>query len=70
MAGPDIVFLKSDNVPDVEEAMNFQGVPDLLVEVLSPGTRRIDLEVKLKAYEQAGVVLGGFELKVAELFAF
>jgi Uma2 family endonuclease len=52
---PDIVFLKSDNLPDLEEAKNFQGVPDLVVEVLSPGTRRVDLDVKLKAYEQAGV---------------
>ncbi len=52
---PDIVFLTTGNLPDVEEAMNFQGIPDLLVEVLSPGTRRVDLEVKLKAYEQAGV---------------
>jgi Uma2 family endonuclease len=52
---PDIVFLATDNLPDIEEALSFQGVPDLLVEVLSPETRRIDLEVKLKAYEQAGV---------------
>lgn len=52
---PDVVFLASDNLPDLEEAKNFQGVPDLIVEVLSKGTHRIDLDVKLKAYEQAGV---------------
>ncbi len=52
---PDIVFLMNDNLPDVEEAKNFQGIPDLVVEVLSPGTRQMDLDVKLKAYEQAGV---------------
>ncbi|HEX9940852.1 MAG TPA: Uma2 family endonuclease [Thermoanaerobaculia bacterium] len=35
--------------------MNFQGVPDLVVEVLSPRTRRLDLGVKLAAYRDAGV---------------
>lgn len=31
------------------------GVPDLVVEVLSPSTRRTDLAAKLRAYEAAGV---------------
>jgi Uma2 family endonuclease len=51
---PDVLFLKTDNLPD-EAAKNFKGVPNLVIEVLSPGTRRVDLDVKLKAYEQAGV---------------
>ncbi len=52
---PDILFLSRDNLPDFEEAQSFQGVPDLVVEVLSRSTSRIDREVKLKAYEEAGV---------------
>ncbi len=52
---PDVVFLTGDNLPDLEGEPSFQGVPDLVVEVLSPGTGRLDREVKLKAYEQAGV---------------
>ena len=52
---PDVIFLASDNLPDLENAKNFEGVPDLVVEVLSKGTKRVDLDVKLKAYEQAGV---------------
>ena len=34
---------------------SFEGVPDLVVEVLSPGTRRLDRTVKLAAYRDAGV---------------
>ncbi len=52
---PDVVFMENDNLPDLEEAKNFEGVPNLVAEVLSQGTKRIDLDVKLKAYEQAGV---------------
>lgn len=52
---PDVVFLKTENVPELEEALNFEGVPDLLVEVLSPGNPSLDLDVKLRAYEEAGV---------------
>ncbi len=53
---PDVLFLRSDNLPNVEEAKNFEGVPDLVVEVLSPGTSRVDRKVKLRAYEEAGVL--------------
>ncbi len=52
---PDVVVLSSETLPDLEEAKFFRGVPDLVAEVLSPKTRRLDLDVKLKAYEQAGV---------------
>ena len=52
---PDVVVLKSGNLPDLEEAKYFQGVPDFVAEVLSPATQRLDLDVKLEAYEQAGV---------------
>lgn len=51
---PDIVFLKSENLPH-PDAQNFEGVPDLVVEVLSPATSRIDQHVKFGAYEAAGI---------------
>jgi Uma2 family endonuclease len=51
---PDLVVFRSGNVPDWG-AKNFAGVPDLVVEVLSPGTRSRDRRVKLRAYEDAGV---------------
>ncbi len=37
------------------DALNFQGVPDLVVEVLSPSTRWLDIDVKLPACREAGV---------------
>lgn len=51
---PDLVFFHSGNRP-AEDAKYFEGVPDLVVEVLSPGTRRLDQRVKLEAYEAAGI---------------
>lgn len=51
---PDLVFFRTGNEPGAQ-ALSFQGVPDLVVEVLSPGTRRVDLGVKLAAYLEAGV---------------
>ncbi len=51
---PDIMFFSSGNEPQAGDK-NFRGVPDLLVEVLSPTTRHVDQGVKLKAYEKAGV---------------
>lgn len=51
---PDIVFFRTGNQPGTD-APNFQGVPDLIVEVFSPGTWRVDLNVKLPAYRDAGV---------------
>lgn len=51
---PDILFLRSGNQP-ADDAKNFKGVPDLIVEVLSKGTSRLDQHVKFEAYERAGV---------------
>jgi Uma2 family endonuclease len=51
---PDLVFIRAGQEPE-EQAQNFQGVQDLVVEVLSPGTRRYDLGTKLGAYLEAGI---------------
>ena len=51
---PDIVFIRAENQPRWHDP-NFKGAPDLVVEVLSPSTRRVDLKVKLEAYRDAGV---------------
>lgn len=37
------------------DAQVFKGAPDLLVEVLSPGSIRTDRHIKFDAYERAGV---------------
>jgi len=51
---PDVMFFRAGNEPR-EDDKNFQGVPDLVVEVLSPRTRSRDRKIKLQAYQDAGV---------------
>ncbi len=54
VAAPDIVFVSNERALIVGEK-NLQGAPDLVVEVLSPGTKRRDLGVKRDLYERSGV---------------
>jgi Uma2 family endonuclease len=49
---PDIVVFLKGNEPRWELSY-YQGVPDLIVEVLSPRTRRRDRTVKMDAYRDA-----------------
>jgi Uma2 family endonuclease len=51
---PDLAFVRKENQPH-SGAGSFEGVPDLIIEVFSPGTRRLDRTVKLAAYRDAGV---------------
>ena len=51
---PDVLFFRKSHEPRPGDP-NFSGVPDLVVEVLSPKTRRLDEKVKLPAYRDAGV---------------
>ena len=54
VAEPDLVFVSKAHAFIVTEK-NIQGVPDLLVEVLSPSTAANDRRVKLSLYERSGV---------------
>ena len=51
---PDMLFIRKDNLPE-RDAKNFEGVPDLIVEILSPSSRTYDRKIKLAAYRDAGV---------------
>lgn len=51
---PDLVYIAREHL-DILTEKNVQGAPDLLAEVLSPGTRKKDLELKYHLYEQHGV---------------
>lgn len=51
---PDVIFIATAQQP-APGYQYFTGAPDLVVEVLSPNTYRLDQSVKLDAYEQAGV---------------
>ena len=51
---PDVLFLNNEQKP-TGALQNFEGAPSLLVEVISPGSIRIDRKTKFDTYEQAGV---------------
>lgn len=51
---PDLLFLSAER-RHLRTDQNLQGAPDLVVEILSPGTRRVDERVKRQLYERTGV---------------
>ena len=51
---PDVLFIAAERRPKPGTQI-FEGAPDLIVEVLSPGSLRLDQHVKFGAYERAGV---------------
>jgi Uma2 family endonuclease len=50
---PDVVYVRAARSSIVRDRV--EGAPDLVVEVLSPGTARRDLGEKLRLYAEAGV---------------
>ena len=50
---PDLSFVRSDRL-ELATTNYFNGPPDLAVEIISKGTRKLDYERKKPAYEQAG----------------
>lgn len=51
---PDIVFVSTQN-ESILKRDGIYGGPDLVIEILSAGTKKIDLTRKKDAYEKAGV---------------
>ena len=51
---PDIYFISQQNLSGFQED-GFHGAPDLVIEILSPGTEKHDKTYKLKVYEACGV---------------
>jgi Uma2 family endonuclease len=52
---PDLFFVRQDNLGIVDYKNGIFGVPDLIVEIISPGSILNDRVDKRIAYEQAGV---------------
>jgi Uma2 family endonuclease len=52
---PDILVILHDNAGIIDEASTIHGVPDLIIEVLSPGNKKHDLITKRALYEKFGV---------------
>ncbi|HVS00357.1 MAG TPA: Uma2 family endonuclease, partial [Thermoanaerobaculia bacterium] len=50
---PDLVFISNQRF-GILTGKNAEGAPDLFIEVLSKGTRKIDETRKLQLYERAG----------------
>ncbi len=51
---PDLLYIARERL-EVSTRNNVRGAPDLVVEILSPGTRRTDELVKPKLFERFGV---------------
>ena len=51
---PDILFISTENL-DIVKEKTIEGVPDLIIEVLSPGSIRYDRQTKFQIYAKAGV---------------
>jgi len=51
---PDIIFISTDNLKSIKEGRLF-GVPDLVVEIVSPTSYYRDRYEKFKIYEEAGI---------------
>jgi len=51
---PDLLFIAADRLRVLTER-NVSGSPDLVVEVLSPSTRRVDLTLKRELFERQAV---------------
>lgn len=51
---PDLLFISSERLGQLNPK-NLQGAPDLVVEVLSPSTRKRDVTVKVELYREARV---------------
>lgn len=51
---PDIIFVSAAKAHIIQRG-GIEGTPDLLVEILSPGTYKIDRGDKLKIYQRLGV---------------
>jgi Uma2 family endonuclease len=50
---PDVLFVRSERIQDMDKPLS--GPPDLVVEVISRGSRRMDTLTKHADYERAGV---------------
>lgn len=52
---PDLLYCSNERGTQILTRQNVQGVPELVVEIASPGTRRRDDTIKRQLYEREGV---------------
>ena len=51
---PDLLFVAADQL-DILTEPNIQGAPALVIEILSPSTRKRDLGIKRQLFDRSGV---------------
>ena len=69
---PDVIVILNDRLPQFNER-NFQGAPNIVVEVISESTVRRDRGEKLKLYAKHGVEeywIGDAGLQLVEVYCF
>ena len=67
---PDIFFIKKEHF-EIIRTQYVEGVPDLIVEILSPSNASYDRETKFELYQKAGVPeywLVDYEAQTVEIF--
>ena len=52
---PDLLYLSNERASDALTPLHVHGVPELVIEIGSPGTRKRDETIKRRLYERAGV---------------
>jgi Uma2 family endonuclease len=52
---PDLLYLSNARAAEALTAQHVRGVPELVIEIGSPGTRKRDETIKRRLYERAGV---------------
>ena len=52
---PDLLYLSNERVAEALTAQHVRGVPELVIEIGSPGTRTRDETVKYRLYQRTGV---------------
>jgi Uma2 family endonuclease len=52
---PDLLYMSNARAAEILTAANVQGVPELVVEIGSPSTRKRDETIKRRLYDRSGV---------------
>jgi Uma2 family endonuclease len=52
---PDLLYLSNERAVEVITPLHARGVPELVIEIASKGTRKRDETIKRRLYERAGV---------------
>lgn len=52
---PDLLYMSNQRASEILTDLNVQGVPELVIEIASPSTRKRDASLKRALYERTGV---------------